>query len=75
MKITTAAPVNLPYVLELLKLVNLPIEGVKEHFSNFFVLKVENRVIGSIGVEIYPKVGLLRSLAIHPNYQRRGLGY
>jgi len=65
---------DLENVLRLLKLVDLPIEGVKEHFQNFFLIKEDNLAIGCIGIEIYGQVGLLRSLAVHPSFQNKGLG-
>ena len=67
---------DLPSVQSLLKLVNLPIEGIEEQFSNYFVLEDNNdaNIIGSIGLEIYNSFGLLRSLAILPNHQYKNFG-
>ncbi|MHA2253777.1 MAG: arsenic resistance N-acetyltransferase ArsN2 [Candidatus Kariarchaeaceae archaeon] len=72
--ITKAITQDLPGVLKLLKLVDLPIEGVKEHFHNFFIVKKNKITLGCIGIEIYENVGLLRSLAIHPSFQGKGIG-
>lgn len=58
----------------LLKSVNLPTEGVKGHLSNFVVLMDDGSLIGTGGMEIYGDKALLRSLAIHPDYQNRGHG-
>ena len=30
--------------------------------------------VGAVGVELYGKTGLLRSLVVHPSYRGRGLG-
>ncbi len=65
---------DLQEVITLLKLVNLPIEGVKEHFQDFFIIRNDKMTVGCVGIEIYENVGLLRSLAIHPTFQRKGLG-
>ena len=65
---------DLEEVLTLLKQVNLPIEGVKEHFKNFFVTKEDKTIVGCVGLEIYEEVGLLRSIALQPSFQGKGLG-
>ncbi|PWI47256.1 hypothetical protein CEE45_12735 [Candidatus Heimdallarchaeota archaeon B3_Heim] len=74
MLITKAIVQDLPEVLKLLQLLDLPIEGVKEHFQHFFILREDEMVVGCIGVEIYDNTGLLRSIGIHPSYQGKGFG-
>jgi len=61
-------------VLSLLAEVDLPIEGVAEHFGRFFVARESGSVVGCVGQERYGNVSLLRSLAVSPNLQRSGLG-
>ena len=64
-----------PKVEALLKQVNLPIEGVCDQFQNYFKIQGESdKIIGCVGVEVYGNMGLLRSVAIHPDFQRKGLG-
>jgi len=65
---------DLPEVLRLLKLVDLPTEGVEEHFHNFFIIQKDDMIVGCVGIEIYENNGLLRSLAIHPSFQGKGIG-
>jgi amino-acid N-acetyltransferase len=72
--IAKAEPNLLQDVEALLKSVNLPIEEVKENFDNFFVVKKKDLIIGCAGVEIYENVGLLRSVAIEPSSQKKGIG-
>ena len=72
--ITKAITQDLPDVLKLLKLVDLPFEGVKEHFQDFFIVRNDKMTIGCVGIEIYENVGLLRSTAIHPSFQGKGIG-
>ena len=72
--ITKVITQDLLEVQTLLKLVELPIEGVKEHFQNFFIVRNDKMTIGCIGIEIYGNVGLLLSVAIHPSFQGKGLG-
>ncbi len=72
--ITKASYDDLKSVYSLLKLVNLPIDGVADNFHNFFVAWERNQLQGCAGIEIYDEVGLLRSVAVHASSQGHGLG-
>ena len=63
-------------VLNLLSAAELPVEDLtNEKMKNFMVAKVKDEaIIGVVGVEMYRKIGLLRSLAIHPAYRGKGVG-
>jgi amino-acid N-acetyltransferase len=62
-------------VLALLRAVNLPVEGVLEHFRDFLVAReADGRLAGCVGQERHGKVALLRSLAVSPAHQGQGLG-
>jgi N-acetylglutamate synthase-like GNAT family acetyltransferase len=61
-------------VLALLAEVDLPAEGVAEHFGQFFVAREDGSVVGCGGQERYGNVSLLRSLAVSPGLRRSGLG-
>lgn len=62
-------------VLTLLRQVNLPVEGVPEHFRNFLLARAaDGTLVGCIGQERYGNVTLLRSLAVRPASQGHGLG-
>lgn len=74
LKLFEAQEENLPAIKSLLESVNLPFDGVKEHLTNFILLKKGNEVIGTIGLEIYHDKALLRSLAVASEYQRNGFG-
>lgn len=65
---------DLKKVFTLLQSLKLPVEGIDDHLSNFFVIKDKNEIIGSGGIEIYQDSGLIRSIAIDPKYQKKGLG-
>jgi amino-acid N-acetyltransferase len=58
----------------------LPIEGIKPHIENFIVVKSPEAslgpevIIGCVGLEIYRESALLRSLAVHPDMRKKGLG-
>ncbi|MFX0185984.1 MAG: arsenic resistance N-acetyltransferase ArsN2 [Candidatus Hodarchaeota archaeon] len=61
-------------IINLLNQVNLPPEGIEAHLADFIVATHDNKVIGCAGIEIYETVGLLRSVAVHPNYQGKNIG-
>ncbi|MBL8189341.1 MAG: GNAT family N-acetyltransferase [Acidobacteria bacterium] len=72
--ISRATASELDEVLALLGEVNLPTEGVAEHFGEFLVARVGERLVGCVGQERYGDVTLLRSLAVSPELQGSGLG-
>lgn len=62
-------------VTALLHAVNLPVEGVQEHFGDFLVARADaGELAGCVGQERYGDVTLLRSLAVSPAHQGTGLG-
>jgi len=74
MDIQRARDGDLQAVQDLLTLAHLPLDGVKEHFDHFFVLRDQRGVIGTVGLELYDGVALLRSLAVYPDYRGKGWG-
>jgi len=72
--IERADTTDLSEVLALLEEVDLPKEGVAEHFGEFFVAREGGKLVGCVGQERYGDVALLRSLAVSPSLQRSGLG-
>lgn len=65
---------DLPKVLRLLQAAQLPTEGVESQFDRFVVAVDDGQTVGCAGLEVYGDAGLLRSLAVHPDYQSSGLG-
>ena len=63
-------------IIELLTDANLPIEDLTtDKLKNFLVARgKDGSVMGTVGVESYQDVGLLRSLVVHPGYRGRGVG-
>ena len=61
---------------KLLSQAGLPTEDLtQDKLKNFLVAKQEKgSLIGSIGVEPYGDVGLLRSLVVHPSHRGQGAG-
>ncbi len=73
-QITPSTPSDLAAVLTLLTAVNLPTEGVAEHFADFLIARANERVVGCVGLEKYGSHGLLRSLAVAPDFRGQSLG-
>ena len=73
-KILAARKEDLPAIKALLESVNLPLQGVEAHFDNFILLKKEDVLRGTVGLEIYNDKALLRSLAVAGAHQGQGFG-
>jgi len=64
----------------LLRKTDLPPDEIGLHMENFLVIRHPEAehgpelLVGSVGLEIYEDSALLRSLAVHPDYQGTGLG-
>ncbi|MBX3280324.1 MAG: GNAT family N-acetyltransferase [Acidobacteria bacterium] len=74
MEITAVRSEDMEAVKDLLERVELPLEGVAEHFGGFLAAWDGDRVVGCIGLERYGEWGLLRSLAVAPERQGEGIG-
>ena len=70
-----ARPGDVDAVRSLLCAVRLPDDGLEDNFSDGFVVaEAEGEVVGSAGVEVYGRYGLLRSLAVSPTWQGSRIG-
>lgn len=77
----TAAPVirpatadDLPAVERLLVESSLPLDGVREALPTFVVAEAAGELVGVAGVECCLANGLLRSVAVHPDWRSHGVG-
>ena len=61
-------------ILALLDRVHLPQDGLAEHRAHAFVARQNGAVVGSAVLEIYSDGALLRSVAVDPALQGRGVG-
>src|SRR5690349_4730308 len=52
----------------------LPIEGVADWLSRFWVAEHQGHVVGVAGMERYGDSGLLRSVAVAPEWRGSGIG-
>ena len=59
--------------IKLLKENNLPTEDISE-LTKLFAAIIDNEVAGTVGIEFYKDVALLRSLAVREDYRTKGLG-
>jgi N-acetylglutamate synthase-like GNAT family acetyltransferase len=61
-------------VLQLLRLNQLPVDGLLEHLETTIVARRNGQVVGSAALEVYPDGALLRSVAVAPELQYAGVG-
>ena len=59
---------------ELLRRLALPDHGVAEQFGHYLVVRDASRLVGVCGVEVCGDDGLLRSVAVDPDYRGEGIG-
>lgn len=72
--IIPAAGNDIPFITALLLDAELPPDDLETWIDNFLLLSVEGKTVGCIGLEIWGKVGLLRSFVISEDYRSKGLG-
>ena len=72
--ITPAMPGDVRAILGLAEAVHLPTEGIAEAMEYFWVARAGERIVGTVGLEVYDDMALLRSLAVTPACQHTGLG-
>jgi len=72
--LTPALPRDVPAILDLIRAVHLPPEGIEETIAYFWVAREGERLVGTVGLEVYDDRALLRSLAVTPARQCTGLG-
>lgn len=74
MALRAAGTQDLPAIERLLTAHRLPLVGVREGVAGFAVAEVDGEVVGTIGLEVRGEYGLLRSAAVAPSSQGRGIG-
>jgi amino-acid N-acetyltransferase len=69
-----ARPHDLPEALDLLGRSDLTGQDVAEGWGHYFVVREDDgRVVGVAGLEVHGEDGLLRSVAVDPDYRGQGL--
>jgi amino-acid N-acetyltransferase len=70
---SSAAPPDKNQIRRLLSECGLPTLYIHRHLKSFIVAKAAEKVVGVIGVEVYGRVGLLRSLCVAQAYRGQGI--
>lgn len=74
MKIREATDRDIDAVESLLSTSKLPLDGVRDNFTNFIVAEDKGAIAGAIGFEKFGSVALLRSAVVSPDYRGSGVG-
>ncbi|HJV71852.1 arsenic resistance N-acetyltransferase ArsN2 [Ideonella sp.] len=69
-----AGAADWPAVEALLLANKLPTEGARDHLSTYLLAVCNGEVVGCAGAEVYGDIALLRSVAVAPGLQQRGIG-
>lgn len=65
---------DLPVILQLLERCHLPTDDVPPIVTSFIKASSGHTVVGTVALESFAPVGLLRSLAVDPALRKHGLG-
>jgi amino-acid N-acetyltransferase len=71
--IQPARPEQLPELVQLLTKNQLPVEDLPVDLPNFWLALDGEKPVGSVGLEIYNTVGLLRSLSVDETYRNQAI--
>lgn len=58
-------------IIALLDILKLPVADLSVDLSHFYIATDKDRVAGVAGLEIHGTYGLLRSVAVHPEYRNQ----
>ncbi len=73
LQIDKAGPADRELVTSLLKEADLLTEDLPAGLEHFLLAREEGALVGVAGMELYQGVGLLRSVAVHPDHQGKGI--
>ncbi|HEX9156612.1 MAG TPA: GNAT family N-acetyltransferase [Syntrophales bacterium] len=68
-----AAPADKIQIRELLSVCGLPTRYVHRYLKSLLGAKAAEEIVGVVGVEVYGRAGLFRSLCVSPAYRARGI--
>lgn len=71
MTIIKAECADIEAIIALLRVNNLPVDDIKVGEQQFFIAKTNEQIVGCIGIEIYGKDAILRSLAVDEMYRHQ----
>ncbi len=72
-KYASAIPGDETEIRVLLSSCQLPSDDITSHLADFVVAKLAGKLVGVLGLEVCGEFGLLRSLAVAPEFRRRGI--
>ena len=73
LQIYKAWPADKELVISLLKDAGLLTEDLPAGLPDFLLARQEGALVGVAGIELYREVGLLRSVAVRPDHQGKGI--
>lgn len=62
-------------IIVLLESQKLPVNDLPDNLNDFLVATQNQKVVGVAGLEVYGNFGLLRSLAVHPEFRNSGIAH
>jgi amino-acid N-acetyltransferase len=68
-----AVPADYTALTTLLSNNKLPVKDINKELPHFILAKKEDQLVGSIGIEKYGTIGLLRSLSTDALFQQQGI--
>jgi amino-acid N-acetyltransferase len=68
-----ASPADNNQIRRLLSACELPTLYVHRHLKSFMVARADKKIIGVVGIEVYGRTGLFRSLCVDETYRGRGI--
>ncbi len=72
--IAPATAADVSTIKQILEKSQLPVAGVDDHWRTFLVARDGKNIVGCGGSETYKVAALIRSIAVLPEYRKRGLG-
>lgn len=69
-----ATPHHWPQIKGLLSRLALPLDGAQAHLQHYQVIELGGELLAVAGLELHPPYALLRSVAVAPQHQGKGLG-
>ncbi|WP_419700484.1 arsenic resistance N-acetyltransferase ArsN2 [Mucilaginibacter sp. NFX135] len=60
-------------IIALLESQKLPVNDLPDNLDDFLVAIQNQKIVGVAGLEVYGNFGLLRSLAVHPEFRNSGI--
>ena len=73
MEIRPATADDAELVRALLRACGLPVDGVPADLESLFVASVDGRIVGVAGLELHGRDGLIRSVAVAPQFRDHNL--